>query len=197
MVNQLIFDQDLSKPVQFRQLHGSLFEADNNGLQVGVRVFKNGVAENLSGVVRCSIVCSDETIIVVNGEISGNVATVYIPQSSLMPGTIKILLKIVDGSTTTTMLALSGVVHGMNGSLIYVLRQQEIVYTPNRQIKYDNRKFMDVSDTTATVDDVRAGKTFYDSSGNKVVGVGDYAVTFGDNVTVFSLGNDDYRFDFA
>lgn len=197
MVNQLLFDQDLNKPVHLRQLHGSLYEGDNNGLQVGVRVFRDGVAENITGTVQCNVICSDNTIIRVNGTISGNIAMAYIHQSCLTPGLIKIILKVISGDTATTLLALSGVVHGMDGSLIYILRQEEIVYTPTRQIKYDNRKFMDVSDTTATVDDVRAGKTFYDSSGNKVVGVGDYAVTFGDNVTVASLGNDDYRFDFA
>lgn len=116
MVNQLIFEQDMLKEVRPRQIHGSLFQNDNNGLQVGVRVLRNGVAETLSGSVVCEVMRRDGTLATVNGSRSGNLAYANIPTSCLMPGTVKIVLKNVAGTQKTTVLAITGTVSMVNGS---------------------------------------------------------------------------------
>ena len=199
MVNELTFDQDMGKEVRVRQITGSLFEGDNEGLRLLVNVFRAGFAENLTGEIVCEIARSDGVHVRKFGSIDGNVASVVIPASAMIPGIVKMMLKNVTGTTITTLLAITGVVSPLlydpNGQTY--IPTEDVIYTPPDRIDYDSRQFMDTSSTTATVDDVRAGKFFYDSSGNKVEGVGDYAVTFGDNVTVVSLGNDDYRFDFS
>lgn len=116
MVNQLLFEQDMAKPVQLRQIHGSLFENDNNGLQIGVRVFRNGEVESLIGSIICEVMRNDGAIVVVIGERSGNLACASIPSNCLMPGPIKMVMKNVDGEQKTTILAVSGVVLMVNGS---------------------------------------------------------------------------------
>lgn len=116
MVNQLIFEQDMVKEVRPRQIHGSLYENDNNGLQVGVRILRNGVAETLAGSVICEVMRRDGTLATINGSRSSNLAYASIPASCLMPGPIKIVLKNVSGTQKTTVLAITGTVSMINGS---------------------------------------------------------------------------------
>lgn len=116
MVNQLVFEQDMQKEVRLRQIHGSLFENDNNGLQVGVRILRNGVAETLAGSVICEVMRRDGTLATVNGGRSGNLAYANIPSSCLMPGMVKIVIKNVVGTQKTTVLAITGAVSMINGS---------------------------------------------------------------------------------
>lgn len=116
MVNQLIFEQDMTKEVRLRQIHGSLFSNDNNGLQIGVRIVRNGTAENITGTVICEVLRQDGALVVVNGNRSGNLASAVIPSSCLMPGMAKIILKNVVDSQKTVLLAISGAVYVVDGS---------------------------------------------------------------------------------
>lgn len=116
MVNNLVFDQDMAKEVQLRNISGSLYENDNRGLRLTVRVFRNGVPETLAGSITAHVVRSNGTLATVGGSRSGNTAYVNIPSSCLMPGLVQISLKNIDGSTSTTILAITGVVKVVNGS---------------------------------------------------------------------------------
>jgi len=116
MVNNLVFDQDMAKPVNMRNISGSFYENDNRGLRITARIFRNGVAENLSGSIVAHVVRSNGTLATVGGSRSGNTGYVTIPSSCLMPGLVQISLKNIEGSTSTTILAVSGVVKIVNGS---------------------------------------------------------------------------------
>lgn len=116
MVNQLIFEQEMTKQVLPKQIHGSLYENDNNGLQIGVRIKRKGVAETISGSVICEVLRRDGTMDVVSGGKSGNLAYANIPASCLMPGIIKMFLKNVVGTQKTTVLSITGTVSMVNGS---------------------------------------------------------------------------------
>jgi len=116
MVNNLVFDQDMAKPVNMRNISGSLYENDDKGLRLRVRVFQNGAAITLSGSIVAHVVRANGTLATVGGSRSGNEAYVNIPKSCLMPGLIQISMKNVDGSVSTTILAITGVVKVVNGS---------------------------------------------------------------------------------
>ena len=104
------------KEVRPRQIHGSLYENDNNGLQVGVRVLRDGAAETLAGSVVCEVMRRDGTLATVNGSRSGNLAYANIPSGCLMPGPIKIVMRNISGTQKTTVLAITGTVSMVNGS---------------------------------------------------------------------------------
>lgn len=118
MINRLEFEQDMLKEVRVRQMHGSLYEGDNEGLEIAVKVFRNGASENLAGAIVGEIVRADGVLTIVNGSCSGNVATVRVPASCLAPGMIKIVIKNTVGTQKTTIWAGSGVVSVVNGEYI-------------------------------------------------------------------------------
>lgn len=116
MVNQLLFEQDMDKEVRVKSIHGSLFENDDNGLQVGVRITRRGVPETLEGTVICEVMRTDGTMTVVNGYHNYNVGYAFIPSACLMPGFVRIVLKNIVQSVKTTILAIAGTVAIVNGS---------------------------------------------------------------------------------
>ena len=119
MHNTLVFSQDMMNEVCIRYLKGSLFEGDANGLLLQINVFRNGVAESLSGVIVAEITRSDGALVVQNGEIAGeenNCVNVTIPTSALMPGQINIIIKNISENIKTTIIAFSGIVVNVNGT---------------------------------------------------------------------------------
>lgn len=100
------YNQDLKRPVSIHYLHGVVFSQDNMGNVVGVNVFDNGVPASLSGTVSGSVIRSDGATVAVSGSLSGNCASIAIPQAGYaVPGVISIIIKLTTGNVVTTLCA--------------------------------------------------------------------------------------------
>lgn len=112
------FDCEITKAVNVRPLGGVVFSQDNKGNLVGVNVFKNGEAQNLSGTVTGFCILQNGASVSVSGTISGNRAYIVIPESAYaVPGQIHIIIKNTDGGSTTTLLAIASTVFGAGGNI--------------------------------------------------------------------------------
>lgn len=116
MFNQVYFEQDMTRQVHVRAMNGSLYEGDNEGLQVGVKIYRNGQPENLTGTILCETIRDDGAMILTDGAISENLAYANIKSNCLMPGCVRIVLKNLVGTQKTTVLAITGTVVMVNGS---------------------------------------------------------------------------------
>ena len=106
------FEQDLKKPVRVQTISGNVFSLDHNGTLVGVKVFDNGSPATLAGTVTAYCILNDGTTVPVAGTRDGNQAYILMPQSALaVPGPIKILIKLTDGTVITTLAALVSMVY--------------------------------------------------------------------------------------
>ena len=105
------FDQDLKKPISVRIMSGELFSEDNQGSLIGVRVYDDGADATLTGGATGYCILADGQTITVDGTLEGNTAYILLPQSALLvPGPIKITIKLVDDGVITTLLACVGTV---------------------------------------------------------------------------------------
>ena len=100
-------EQDLQAPVKVRYLDGNLFSNNGNGNRVGVRVYNNGEAVTLSGTVSGYVVVADGSTVPCTGSRSGNQASILIPPAAYQPGAVFISVFLTDGSTVTTLAAVS------------------------------------------------------------------------------------------
>lgn len=108
------FDQDLKAAVKVRYLDGVVFDADNKGNLVGVRVFSDGSPVNLSGSCAGYCVLANGNSIPVIGTVSGNTAYIILPDTAYsVPGPINIILKLTSGTTVTTLAAIVSTVYGV------------------------------------------------------------------------------------
>ena len=90
---------DLKKPVVVQKLAGNLFSADNGGNKIGVEIFDDGASASVTGGVTGYIVRDDNATVVVTGTLSGNKASIILPQSAYtVVGNISIVIKV--GTTT-------------------------------------------------------------------------------------------------
>ena len=106
------YNQDLQQAVKVRYIDGNVFSADNAGNIVGVNLFDGGAPATLSGSVSALIIRADGATVAAVGTLSGNQVSVALPQSAYaVPGAISIVLKLTDGTTVTTVLAVVGVVY--------------------------------------------------------------------------------------
>ena len=100
------YNQDLSAPVQVQYIKGNVFSQDNNGNLIGVNVYKDGQAATLSGSVSASVIRADGATVAVTGALSGNRASVTLPQACYaVPGVLSVVIKLTDGTTVTTLCA--------------------------------------------------------------------------------------------
>ena len=100
------FSQDLQNAVPVRTIEGNVFSMDNNGNKIGVRVFNNGQAANLSGSISANVIRADGATVAVSGTASGNEAWIVLPQTCYaVPGVITVILKNTVSSDVTTLLA--------------------------------------------------------------------------------------------
>ena len=117
MVNHLVFIQDMNREIKMQDLDGSLYEGDDSGVRISVKVYRDGTPEALSGSIIAEIMKSDGTLIVQNGGITGgNIAYVIMPKQALLPGPIKIVIKNSAGGVKTTICAIRGTVTIVNGT---------------------------------------------------------------------------------
>lgn len=118
---ELWFDTHLDKPQQVRQVQGNVFTQDCLANKVGVRVYSGGAAVALSsGSVKGYIILSNDTTVVISGTRSGNTAFIVLPEAAYaVAGPIQIVIKLEDGGTKTTLLAMTAYVHpSMTGATI-------------------------------------------------------------------------------
>lgn len=115
---QTWFDQDLMEPVKVRYLDGAVFSSDAGGNLIGVRIYRNGVAENIPGSCTGYCILADGASIPVAGSIGANAAYIVIPEVAYtVPGPINIILKIIDGTEVTTICAVVSYVYGAGGTV--------------------------------------------------------------------------------
>lgn len=106
------FNQDLKEAVKVRYLDGNVFSADNAGNIVGVNVFDDGSPASLSGSVSASVIRADGATVAVSGTLSGNKASVVLPQAAYaIPGLISIVIKLTSGTDITSLCAVVGNVY--------------------------------------------------------------------------------------
>lgn len=100
-------DQDLKKPVRIQYLSGNLFSQDNMGNLIGVNVTDDGAPATLGGSVSANVIRADgATVAVDTGVLSGNKASVTLPQAAYaVPGVITVVIKITSGTDVTTLAA--------------------------------------------------------------------------------------------
>ena len=101
------FNQDLQKPVKTQYIDGSLFSNNGNGNRIGVVVTDNGEPVTISGTVSGYVVISNGSTVPCTGAKSGNRASILIPPAAYVPGSAFISLFVTDGTTVTTLAALS------------------------------------------------------------------------------------------
>lgn len=98
-VFETVLKSDLKKPVIVQQLPGNVFSGDNGGNKITVEITDNGSAASLSGSVVGYILREDNQTVIINGSISGNMASIVLPASAYtVIGRISIVIKI--GETT-------------------------------------------------------------------------------------------------
>lgn len=103
--------QDLQEPVKVNYLDGNLFSNNGNGNRIGVVLTNNGEAlASISGTVSGYAVTADGSTVPCTGSKSGNRASILIPAAAYQPGTIFITVFVTDGTTVTTIGAVSTVV---------------------------------------------------------------------------------------
>lgn len=121
--------QDLSKPVSLHKMSGSCFTEDNEGTLIGVKCTKDGEPVTLSGTVSGYIIRGDnQTVIISEGTLDGNKASILIPSTALeAPGLLSIVLRLTDGDTKTTLCAVQTTV---------VRSRTDTILTPSGQTIY-------------------------------------------------------------
>lgn len=101
------FNQDLQKPVKVQYIDGSMFSDNGNGNRIGVNVYDNGEPVALTGTVSGYAVLSDGSTVPCTGERTGNKASILVPPSAYFPGSLFLTVFLTDGTTVTTLAAVS------------------------------------------------------------------------------------------
>ena len=113
-------NQDLMQPVKVRYLDGNLFSQDNAGNLIGVNLTRDGEAYSGGGSVSANVIRADGGTVAVTGALSGNVATVVLPQAAyLIPGVVSIVVKLtVSGEVTTIAAVVANVYQSSTDTVI-------------------------------------------------------------------------------
>ena len=103
---------ELTTPVSVVFLPGNMFSMDNGGNIINVFVVQNGVPATLGGSVSANVIRSDGTTVAITGALEGNKAYIILPQACYaVPGIIHIVMKITEGTTITTIAAITANVY--------------------------------------------------------------------------------------
>lgn len=105
------FKQDLKKPVKVNTFGGNFFSDDSLANKIGIMVYDDGEEATLTGTVTANVIRADgSTVAVTGGQISGNGASVILPQAAYaVPGMMSVIIKLTNGNTVTTLGAVAGV----------------------------------------------------------------------------------------
>lgn len=104
------FRQDLQTPVKVHYLNGNLFSNNGNGNRIGVELTNNGEDYTVTGTVSGYAVLADGSTVPCTGAKSGNKASILVPPAAYLPGNIFITIFLTDGTTVTTLAAVSSTV---------------------------------------------------------------------------------------
>ena len=104
------FRQDLQKLVQVHYLDGSLFSNNGNGNRIGVELTNGGEDYTVTGTVSGYAVLADGSTVPCTGAKSGNKASILVPPAAYLPGNIFITIFLTEGTTVTTLAAVSSTV---------------------------------------------------------------------------------------
>ena len=103
---------ELTTPVSVVFLPGNMFSMDNGGNIINVFVVQNGAPATLGGSVSANVIRSDGTTVAITGALEGNKAYIILPQACYaVPGIIHIVMKITEGTTITTIAAITANVY--------------------------------------------------------------------------------------
>lgn len=119
---------DLAKPVQAQALKGNVFSLDNLGSRISVLIFSDGSPSSVTGSVTANCILPDGSTVNINGSLeeNGSKAYVDIPQSCLLiPGVLKIAIKVTNSGTITTLAAIV--------ANVYMTKTDNVI-TPSQQI---------------------------------------------------------------
>lgn len=104
--NETWINHDMMNAVKVQYLDGNVFSMDNAGNLIGVLLTKGGVDYSGGGSVSANVIRADGATVPVTGALSGNVATVVLPQAAYaFPGVISIVVKLTIGGAITTIAA--------------------------------------------------------------------------------------------
>ena len=97
---------DIQGPVRVRYLDGNLFSMDKAANIINVDVLDNGVPVQVGGSVTAEVIRADGGTVTVSGTVSGNRASVTLPQACYaVVGAISVVIKVTEGTTITTIAA--------------------------------------------------------------------------------------------
>ena len=104
--NETWLSHDMMNPVKVKYLDGNLFSMDNAGNLIGVKLTKDGTDYSGGGSVSANVIRSDGGTVAVSGALSGNIATVVLPQAAYaVPGVVSIVMKLTVSGEVTTIAA--------------------------------------------------------------------------------------------
>lgn len=173
-------NQDLKQPVKMTYPKGNFFEEDSGGNLVGVRAFNGETPVTLSGSCVGYCVLANGSSVPVSGTVSGNTAYIVLPSSAyLIPGPIIVVIKLISGSTITTLAAICTTVVGVG----------DVAADPSATV---------IAEWTATINaaiaTVQANSVRFDTAQSLSTSEKSQARSnIGANCSVVSLGNDNYR----
>ena len=102
-INDSFVDIELTSGTVFRSFRNHILcEGDNEANIFGVRIYKDGQPFNPTGSCVGYFIRPEQTTVVINGVIQGNVAYVSLPLSCYVyPGNFTLAIKITDGQGFT------------------------------------------------------------------------------------------------
>lgn len=104
--NETWLNHDMLEAVRVQYLDGNLFSMDNAGNLIGVNLTRGGVDYSGGGSVSSNVIRADGSTVSVVGALSGNVATVVLPQAAYaVPGVASIVVKLTVSGEVTTIAA--------------------------------------------------------------------------------------------
>lgn len=105
--NETWLTHDLLEAVKVQYLDGNLFSMDNAGNLIGVTLTRDGEDYAGGGSVSANVIRADGGTVAVSGAISGNTATVVLPQAAYaVPGVVSVVVKLTASGQVTTIAAI-------------------------------------------------------------------------------------------
>ena len=146
------FSQDFTDDIIIRHRENVMFSGDDKGAIVGVRLFAGGTAYSGGGTVTGFVKRSDGGVVVVNGTLSGNSASIVMPSAALAySGPIGVQIVLNGSGSTTTVLKVIYSVDDTTGTPIdpgsVMPSLQELIAAANAAIAAMEAKGQEVLDS--------------------------------------------------